>query len=628
MKIFAAYFDDFNIITVNLLLEDYHDNIKSFKLYDENNNKYINTFVTRMEDDDNYTYISLGFKYSINIPNKYYLVDENGFKRLISYRLITHTLKFDELFYTDEPLGVIYKENETIFRLWAPTSDKVILNLDNEYFPMKRLNKGIYEVTIKKQCLNLKYHYLVSVNGVINEVIDPYARLSTKNGTYSIVCNNEALNELHPVSFHDSIYEISVRDYSDNRDFKSLIKRIPYIKNLNVTTVQLMPVFDFASVDELNKDYFYNWGYDPLQYFCFEGSYSDNYLEDFKLLIKAFHDNDLNVTIDEVFNHVFDIETFSLNKIVPFYYFKYFNYPSLKRSKHSGCQNDFRSEAKMSYRFYKDILTYLIKYFDIDGVRFDLMGLLDLKTIQKLEKDLREIKPSIILYGEGWNMNHQMVGATLENASFLETFSYFNDYYRDNVINLLKGDYSKWYYVLDVMKGNHAKDFINPLQSINYIECHDGYTFYDNIVRFSKRSEQARKVCDLGMVMVTFAQGIAFFHQGQEVYHSKNGYRNSYNLGDKINHINTLDNDNLLAKLMKIRHDFKDCFFNSYEDIAKYVKIEMVNDVIFYQSKNLRVIINYSDKSTLINEKHQVLLTNSMNTHVLDPLSFIIYRIN
>ena len=128
--------------------------------------------------------------------------------------------------------------------------------------------------------------------------------------------------------------------------------------------------------------------------------------------------------------------------------------------------------------------------------------------------------------------------------------------------------------------------------------------------------------------MVTFAQGIAFFHQGQEVYHSKNGYRNSYNLGDKINHINIFDDDNILSKLMKIRHDFKDCFFNSYEDIAKYVKIEMVNDVIFYQSKNLRVIINYSDKSTLINEKHQVLLTNSLNTHVLDPLSFIIYRIN
>ena len=625
MKVFEAFFDDFNVVTINLLNADYKNAKKTFKIYDVDNNKYIDTIETRKESDDFYTYITLSFNYDINVGHKYYVIDEYRFMSLIKYRLICQTKRFDELYFYNGALGVKYDLDYSIFRLWAPTAYKVILRIDNEYLLMNREDNGVFSLKVNKNLLNKKYTYLVDVNGSINEVCDPYSILSGPNATYSIVSDIEELTSLHNVMRHDSIYELSVRDYSKDHNFNSLKERIPYIKNLNVSTVQIMPIFDFGSVDELNPDLYYNWGYDPVQYFAFEGSYSKNPLNDFKELVKEFHNNNLNVTLDAVFNHVFDSDTFTLNLIVPYYFFRYKNYPDLNLTKFSGCQNDFRSEAKMSYKFYKDVLSYLIKYFDIDGIRFDLMGLLDLNTIKRLEKHLKTIKPSIILYGEGWDMNPYINGATLKNASSLPSVAFFNDYFRDNVIDLLKGDYSKWYYVIDTMKGNHAKDFLSPKQSINYIECHDGYTFYDNVKR-CVRGKNAKNICDLGLAMVTFAQGIPFFHQGQETYHSKNGNSNSYNLGDKINHINEFNNDNLLSKLMKIRQNAADCFFNSYEEVSKYVKIEMMNDVIYYSSKYLLVVFNYSSNEIELNNNYELLLRTGNEKDKLEPYCFACYK--
>ena len=623
MKVFKAFFDDFNIVTVNMF-NSYYRGDKTFKIYDSSNNIYIDTIEIRKESDDNFTYLTLSFNHPLNIGQKYYIVDEYHFMHLISYRLITHRKRFDELFYCDENMGVNYSKEETIFKLWAPTAYKVILRLDDEYIPMTKNDKGIFRTVVNKDVLNKKYTYLVDVNGVINEASDPYALRSGPNGSYSIVASVKEINNKHNIIKHDSIYEVSVRDYSDEHSFNSLKNRIPYLASLNVSTIQLMPVYDFESVDDLNKDKFYNWGYDPSQYFTFEGTYSDNPLEDFKSLVEEFHKYNLNVTLDYVFNHVFDVDTFSLNKIVPYYFFNYKDFPNMELTTYSGCQNDFRSSAKMSYKFFKDVLSYLITYFDVDGFRFDLMGLLDLNCVKNLYKDLKQIKSNIIFYGEGWNMNPYMNGATIENAKEIEHVSFFNDYYRDNLINLLKGDYSKWYYVIDTLKGNHDHHFMNPLQSINYIECHDGYTFFDNVKRCI-RGSNATKLCDLGMAFITLSQGICFFHQGQEVYHSKKGYSNSYNLGDEINHIDEMNKDNILSKLMEIRHNNQDCFYSTYEDVAKYVRIIMKDDCIYYFNKYLTAILNYSDKNVDITNKGNILLSTSTKQY-LEPYTFIIMK--
>ena len=356
--------------------------------------------------------------------------------------------EFERLYNYDGELGVLYSKEKSKFILWAPTAEKVDLVLygddgyDYNCKPVKTYNmnngiNGTWMVEINKDLNGQYYNYLVTIDGKVNEVVDPYAKAVGVNGKRGMVIDLDSTN---PEGWEDDakpelkaptdsiIYEAHVRDLtiddtSGIKDefkgkFKGLTESNSYIPETNVTTVinhikdmgfthiHLLPSFDYASVDEtkLDKPQF-NWGYDPENYNVPEGSYSTNpYLGDvrireFKEMIKALHDVGIRVIMDVVYNHTFNLES-CLNKAVPKYYYRQDEEGNYSNA--SACGNETASDRYMFRRYMIDSVVYWAKEYHIDGFRFDLMGIHDIETMKLIREELNKIDPSIIVYGEGW----------------------------------------------------------------------------------------------------------------------------------------------------------------------------------------------------------------------------------
>jgi len=498
--------------------------------------------------------------------------------------------------YTGNDLGVTYTKASTKLRVWAPTAKAVnVVTYKESDAPytsgvltkMTYDTKGTWVATLKGDQNGTVFNYRVSVNNTVNEAVDPYVRATTVNGTRGVIVN---LDTTDPKGWSISkpkfsgkptdavIYELHVRDLSmdpssgipakNKGKFLALTDLntsnngqktgVAAIKDLGVTHVELLPIFDFATVNE-NLPTF-NWGYDPQNYNVPEGSYSSDptkptaRITELKSAIMSLHKAGLRVNMDVVYNHVSNANTFSQNLIVPGYFFRRDNNGNLTSG--SGCGNDVASERPMVRKFIVDSVKYWASEYNLDGFRFDLMGLMDIQTINEVTAALKKIDPSILVIGEGWNMGTLPADkkANQLNISKLPGVAHFNDQIRDGIkgsvfdssdtgfatgkftakMNVLAGIIGNTDYSTDIMtKWTTAA----PGQSVNYVESHDNMTLVDKIIASVKDAKPAdiAQLSQLAGSIPLLAQGMPFLQAGQEFLRSKGGDSNSYKSSDLVN---------------------------------------------------------------------------------------------
>ena len=532
-----------------------------------------------------YTILFEGNEYPIIMPNIY------------------STEKFEKEFtYSGSDLGATYTPEKTAFRVWAPTADTVTLNLYGsgtpgtddlvEQLPMTADVNGTW-IAEKEGDLNGTYYtYLVSVGGNENEACDPYARTTGVNGKRAMILDLASTNpdgwenDTNPnagMAYNDAvIYELHVRDLSSDESsgiqnagkFLGLTETgtttasgiptgLDHMKDLGITHVHLLPVYDYASVDETQSDKpQFNWGYDPENYNVPEGSYSTNpyngavRVAEMKQMVKALHDNQISVIMDVVYNHVYNASDFCVNQIVPGYFSRICEDGTYSNG--SDCGNDTASERSMVRKYIVDSVKYWADEYHIDGFRFDLVGLIDTETINEVVTEVHKTHPDVIFYGEGWTMDTAVTKdgykmTTQPNSTDVPGFAFFSDTLRDALkghvfYTTRKGYVSGAADLADTVKGcflGQAGDWCTtPAQSINYASCHDNMTLLDRITRSTPSvSEEDRiRMNNLSAAIYMTAQGIPFLQAGEEMLRTKidasGGFlENSYNSPDSVNSI-------------------------------------------------------------------------------------------
>ena len=588
---FSAKLTSYETIAVFIFSEVRKPESSAIKLI-KNDEEVMNLQVVRQSFINGLEFYECKIKNKIVLGNDYYIsIDSFGVTPLIMDD-VTSFKNFDvDYFYNGDDLGFTYSKEKTTWKLWAPLASKVVLFLrkDNENFltyKMNREEKGVYSLTLDGDFENYKYRYQVVNSGHTSLITDPYAKASSANGRDSIVIDfSKTKIDMHDGNLkkYDNyvdtiIYELSVRDFTidDNTNiehkgkFLGLVEEnrmtkgkhpagLDYLKSLNITHVQILPMYDFKTVDELHPNDSYNWGYDPQQYFVPEGSYSLNPNDGYsrviecKKMISGLHKAGLKVNMDVVYNHVYNYDQSVFEKVVPNYYFRKQHNGLLSLA--SGCGNELDTERPMVRKLIIDSIMFWIKEYDIDGLRFDLMGLIDIDTINEIRRLALEIKDDFMIYGEGWNMPSSLKEekrTTIMNSFKLPGVAFFNDAYRDIVRgpsgfgknepgymlgNLNYKEGFKFALLGSCVNYCYPKRFLNANQSINYVECHDNGTLYDKITSTFKDLKEdfvLRMINSInGTIALSF--GIPFYHAGQEIGLTKYNEDNTYNMGDKYN---------------------------------------------------------------------------------------------
>ncbi len=685
-----AYLDDFNTVTVYINKAYYGGESSLFYLSDLKGTKVELVVQEVIEEDNEMVYKCHIDEFDIVFGTEYFVFEEHAMSVVLQFRYIVKTSRFNALFFSDRTdFGALVKEGSTSFVLWAPTAAEVHLMLDpygdKEIIPMVRKENGVYETTIPSNLHLTEYLYLVSVNGELIKSIDPYGVSSGANSRTSAVIDYATINidfcDAHLQAFHSYkdavVFETSVRDFSSNENtnitkkatFSGMLQRdakttagnvagFSYVKELGATHIQLMPVNDFITVDELNPTAFYNWGYDPVQYFALEGSYSsepNNPLSrvlEFSELVSGFHKEGIRVNIDVVYNHMFDTNKSAFEAVVPYYFFR----RDLQGNFSNGsfCGNDIDTKIPMVRKFIIDSLLHYVRKYHIDGFRFDLMGIIDIETMRQIESVLRKEKSDIMIYGEGWNMPTMLDEedrSTIKNAHKLENVAFFNDFYRDNVKGVTAFDRKneRGYALGDVnfrdafkaaLLGNASSEFgytmfSSPNQSVCYVEAHDNMTLWDKIEAACSEDSFEEKIRrqKFNNAVVALSQGIAFYQMGQEFCRSKRGEDNTYRSSDDVNAID-YDKASTFKEVVDYTKDIialrKEIIYSEnvlFEDLDKGALRMMLGD-------NICIYFNPTKSSLQVNleANYEVIFDNSGRTSRLlesldiEPISITILK--
>ena len=685
------------------------DNNQTFQLFIDGERKYSPTIVRRTTNKDLYIF-RLELREPFDFSKRYFVSYYNFPLQLVDVSSAVTFKEFDSMFnYEGDDLGSIYSIKETSFALWAPLSPSVQLKIENEnkefeIHQMVRGDKGVFRLTLKGDYKNRLYSYLVENNGIVRESTDIYGKGSSLNSQYSAVIDFNEVNKMGKVDCKNShlkatesiIYEVHVRDFTEDMNtdivnkgkYLGFVEKgrktkgghpagLDYLKYLGITHVQLQPIHDVNNVDELNPKASYNWGYDPCSYFAIEGAYSTNPMDpvtrikEFKEMINALHKENIGVVIDVVYNHCYEWLYTAFEKCVPGYYFRVKKDGIL--SSCSGCGNDFASEKMMVRKLIVDSVKYLFETFDIDGLRFDLMGLLDIQTMKDIEKAVRDIKKDALLYGEGWNMGMQIPEenrASSDNADQLPGYGFFNDMYRDIVKGptffdhitekgFANGDINYYFGLEYVMHGSvldlsYRHRYLNAGQSINYVECHDNNTLFDKFVKSNpdEDNDALYERVRMANAIVLLSFGVPFFHMGQEIGQSKMGLDNTYNI-PRINNMKwdlVDDNFQMVERFRFFAHIRKDVFkflhATDSKDIKgkfQFVKLEeqplvgirIYDEEVTQKYRDAIIVINVTnDIITHVSEEYRALLLSTeednpiMNRIVVPARSInILYKI-
>lgn len=529
---------------------------------------------------------------------------------MLSFQLVAQDPSANYPIYNGNDLGLTYTAQASTFKIWSPTASAVRIHfykadLGGDSYRTATLQKnlnGIWQTTITENIKDQYYTFQVNINGIWSaETLDPYAKACGTNGMRAQVVD---LKDTNPVDwakdqsprFSDKnlqtdaiIYELHVRDASihpnsgiknkgkflglaetGTKNAAGLFTGLSHMKELGVTHIHLLPFYDYNSVDETKSNQ-YNWGYDPVNYNIPEGSYSTNpsdgkqRIKELKKTIQTIHKNGLRVVMDVVYNHTALTEQSNFNVFVPDYYYR--KRPDGTFSDASACGNETASEKAMFRKFMLESVLYWVKEYHVDGFRFDLMGIHDIETMNLIADTLRKIKPSIVLYGEGWTAGGSPLPDSLkalkQHARRLKGVAVFSDDMRDgikgSVFNIddrgfatgkiVNAESVKFGVVaagqhpqINYGKVNYSKGAYTsgPAGLINYADCHDNNILWDKIaLSYKDASEEQRiKMHELAYAIVLTAQGTPFLTAGSEFLRTKYSVENSFNSGDSINAIN------------------------------------------------------------------------------------------
>lgn len=524
-----------------------------------------------------------------------------------------YAANLDKSAYSGNDLGASYSKKATTFKVWSPNAASVRVNIfehgsDNEGDAGSIMSRamsldkttGVWSVTINGDLLNKYYTYSVTHGKTTKETADVYAKACGVNGQRSMVVDLSTTNpdgwenDKHVLVQNQtdaSVWEISVADFSSSESsgvseanrgkYLAFTEEgttvngvqgasstcVDYLKKLGVKYVQIMPFYDFGSVDE-SKNIMdqYNWGYDPVNYNCPEGSYSTNpkkgevRIKECKQMIQALHNAGIGVIMDVVYNHTYTSDSW-LQRTVPNYYYRMNNDGTFSNG--SGCSNDTASEHIMFRKYMIDSVTYWASEYHIDGFRFDLMGLHDVTTMNSIRTALDNLYADgsgsqILMYGEAWDMatncDEGTVLASQKNLKQLsDRIGAFDDTIRDAIKGSTGG--TDGAFVQEGSRRANLKTGIAgqsdtttgwanvPSQCVTYASCHDNLCLYDKLVgsvygadgKYRKRYEDLVAMNKLSAAIVITSQGIPFSLGGEEFCRSKDGDENSYASSRKEN---------------------------------------------------------------------------------------------
>ena len=511
--------------------------------------------------------------------------------------------EFEKEFHCDTPLGVFCSPEGTSFRLWAPTAQSVTLFLYPEgtesapqaIIHMAQAPRGLWVYESRDDLDGVYYDFEVTVDGVARRTADPYARACGVNGLRSMVID---LSRTDPEGWDQDappaptpeqiIYELHVKDFSwdsaggfdcaDRGKFTALCRTgttragagnqptgLDYLKRLGVTHIQLMPVYDYGSVDETGSEDQFNWGYDPVNYNVPEGSYSsDPYhghvrVRELKQAVRELHKNGFRVIMDVVYNHTYHLDSW-LFRTAPWYYYR--QKPDGTPSNGSGCGNDLASERSMCGKYILDSVLYWAQEYHMDGFRFDLMGLLDVDLMNRIQEalDKRFGAGKKLIYGEPWRAGdtyprpntrlctkdnlkalHPNIGAFCDNTRDAVKGSLMNE--KD--VGFVNGGPLSADSLLPCLTGwsvGRRAFALAPSQNITYLSCHDDWTLWDKLVasmdpdkHYAGSAANILRANRLAAAINLCCQGRVFLHAGEEFGRTKDGVKNSYRSSPAIN---------------------------------------------------------------------------------------------
>ncbi len=543
--------------------------------------------------------------------------------------------------YSGNGLGCTYTPEKTTFKVWSPEASSVVLCRYDRgdggsaigEVPMEKSEQGVWSAEVTGDIVNTYYTYRVTVNGTTEEAVDIYAKAAGVNGDRAMVVDLDSTDPDHWDKNYQReetllsdiiVWEIHIRDFSidvssgvsqQNRGkYKAFTESttingegrvascVDYLKDLGVTHVQILPMYDYASVDETDVSTSpgdnYSWGYGPKNYNVPEGSYSSNpydgnvRIKEMKEMIQALHDADIKVIMDVSYSHTYDAKDSNFNKIMPDYYYKLNS--DLSYDDQSGYGNATRSESAMFRKFMIDSVTYWAEEYNLDGFRFGLMGIHDITTMNQIRKELDEKfgKNTIVLYGEGWtggDGTYDSNSAHKANESKLDKeIGFYNDQIRealkggekfDGTIGLVQANYvsgdslepgEKWpNNVFGGIMGSVGyttgewgmwRPFWSKSSNccLSYVSSHDNLTLWDKLSEgfeqnFSSVDEKMRRMNKMAGSVVLVSKGGVFMQAGEEFARTKDGDDNSGSSPDSVNKI-----------------DWNRV--NTYSDIQKYYK--------------------------------------------------------
>lgn len=515
------------------------------------------------------------------------------------WKEIYTSLEFEEKYiYEGKDLGSFITEEDTFFRLWSPFAKGITLNLYREgskgeafeRCEMKKGEKGVWEYRTERNLHGIYYDFTLQMEGSTVFSADPYARACGINGLRSMVVD---LRQTDPVGWEEDkppareeetiIYELHVKEFSwdESGGFPEEVRGkygafqygdttlyndgvhptgISYLKRLGVNYVQLMPAYDYGSVDEAGEDTGFNWGYDPINYNIPEGSYSSDpasgavRIREMKEMIQSLHKHGFRVIMDVVYNHTYSLDSW-FQRTVPWYFYRIDE--DGKVSNGSGCGNDMASEMAMCGKYILESVLYWAEEYHIDGFRFDLMGLLDVDLMNRIRSAMDEKygKGEKLLFGEPWaagktTMEYEKEQALKKNIHMLDCNT---GMFCDDTRDAIKGSALKINEPGFVNGASQVEEQIlrsvcawcgtresyvkAPSQVITYVSSHDNQTLWDKLCQTTKDREMRKKEYRLAAGIYMTCQGNLFLLSGEEFARTKEGIEDSYNAPISINRL-------------------------------------------------------------------------------------------
>ncbi len=593
--------------------------------------------------------------------------------------------------YDGDDLELTVDNEGTHFRVWSPQADAVRVLLYGsdrntqaiDSLAMVRAEQGTWTASVAEKLYGYFYTFQVKHNGKwLDETPGIWAKTAGANGQRAAIIN---FSETNPEGWENDrgpvvknindviIYEMHHRDFSvhstsgivNKGKFLALTEQgtrslcgdktgVDHLKELGITHIHILPSYDYNSVDEtqlLSNQY--NWGYDPYNYNAPEGSYSTNpsdpaaRVKEMKKMVKALHDAGIGVIMDVVYNHTANNDNSNFSLTAPGYYYRHREDGSYSDA--SGCGNETASERQQMRNYIINSVKYWASEYHIDGFRFDLMAIHDTETMSQVAKALKEINPSIFVYGEGWTAGDSPLPverrALKENVAKMQGIAVFSDDIRDAI----KGHYSNAsdrgfatgkpgneetvkigivastaHPQIDYSKGNNSKFAYasSPTQIINYVSCHDDLTLTDKLHKSMEGAteEEMKRAARLAQTIVFTSQGTPFMFAGEEIFRDKKGVHNSYKSPDSINAIDwslkqkNADQYEYYRQLIALRKGHPAFRMTTAEQIAKHIVFDKVegSNLISYSIKNnangdswkeIKLVFNGSEEAREIKVK-------------------------